>query len=601
MNDLMARIASLPPARRQLLDALLQQQRAAPTISSNYVAPRTPVEATLAEIWTSVLGVDRVGIDDNFFELGGDSIHSIQIIARARRAGLRLTNTQLFEHPTIARLSAVAVPVRETTAIAAVPEGDVPLTPIQHWFFAQPIHLRDHWNQTVVLNTPWTMPDEPAVRRAWTAAVARHEALRLRFARDGASWRQYVVDTDTIAGAPATVDLTQVSVASLPPLVDAVVRDTQRSLHLAAGPVVRLILIRRPARMTHLAMVVAHHLVIDAVSCRTLVEELSQATVADLDAPDANERGQGELARQPRAQHDASVSFPAWTRRVVEHASSGSLRAEVSYWQRQLTELATLPVDDADGRNRECDARTCTITLNEADTTALRRARPGGATSAQHLLLAALCRTLMNATGQRRIGLWLEGHGRDDDEIDLSRTVGWLTTLFPVAFESEPLTTPERLLADVRRTLAAIPNKGRGFGLLRYLQPDPAVRAVVAGRGSDVLFNYLGVFDDPRAHAAGFTIENAAPRGQYDPQSERPFALQVYGGIYRGCLVVHWTYSAARHRPDTIASWANAFRDHVRALASRPAADTDLADAVVGDVTLTRADLAAIVAAHERE
>jgi non-ribosomal peptide synthase protein (TIGR01720 family) len=576
MNDLMARIASLPPARRQLLDALLQQQRTAPSSSTTCVAPRTRVEQMLAEIWSTVLGVDRVGVDDNFFELGGDSIHSIQIIAKARRAGLRLTNTQLFEHPTIARLGAVAVPVEQVTPMTAGSAGDVPLTPIQHWFFEQPIRRRDHWNQTVVLNTPWTGQDEPAVRKAWAAAVAQHEALRLRFAHNGSCWRQFVVDSDPIANEPALVDLTQAPAASTASLVEAVVRHAQRSLRLETGPVARLILIRRPAPLTHLALIVAHHLVMDAVSCRTLVQELSTGA-----AP-------------------GSMSFPAWAHHLAKQASSDALREELSWWQQQLTTVPTLAVDAASGRNHEADARTCTIALDETETIALRRMRPGSGASAQHILLAALCRTLMDASGQRRVGVWLEGHGRDDDDLDPSRTVGWLTTLFPIAVESDQPEASGRLLEDVRRAVAAIPNKGRGFGLLRYLHPDPDVRAMLAGRGSDVLFNYLGVLDDPQAEAAGFAVEDAAPPGQYDPESERPFALQVYGGIVRGRLLMHWTYSASRHRPETIAAWANAFRDHVGTLARRPLADTDLADAVVGDVALTRADLAAIVAAHER-
>jgi non-ribosomal peptide synthase protein (TIGR01720 family) len=592
MTDLMTRIAALPPERRQLLDALLQQSRHEPAARTAYAAPRSPIEEALATIWSAVLGVERVGIHDSFFELGGDSIHSIQIVARARQAGIHLTNSLLFDHPTIARLSEVVTTGPAASPMdAAADDGDAPLTPIQHWFFELPLRDVNHWNQAVLLRTSWGAVDEPAVRAAFGAIVARHDALRLRFQRDHDGWRQgrgtalapvSVVDLGTIVGDAGPVAARR--------LIDAVVRAAQRSLHLQRGPIVRLVLFRRGVDAPHLALLLAHHLVADAVSFRTQIEELSVETARA-------RRGEAPSSPAP------SATFAAWARYADQRAGAADVREEMDYWEQQLRDVAQPPADAPDGTNLERDARRHTITFDEADTSALRRARAAGLAPVRDILLAALYRTLAAWTGQPRIGLWLEGHGRDIAALDLSRTVGWLTTLFPVTFTSSHPDRPEALLHDVRQRLEAIPNGGQGFGLLRYCHPVPTVRAsLVSGRGAtsaDVLFNYLGIVDELRGDAAGLAVEDDAPEGQYDPAGERPHALQVYGGIYHGRLIMHWRYSGARYRPGTIAAWADVFAGHVRSFIARAAGRDALPEAVVGNVTLTGEDIAAIVAAHE--
>lgn len=579
MNDFATRIAALPPARRQLLEALLQQQTGQNHVrQTEYAAPGTDVERTLAEIWGLVLGVERVGIHDSFFDLGGDSIHSIQIIAKARQAGLRFTNTQLFEHPTIARLAPHATRGAEAGTDGTPATGDIPLTPIQHWFFAQPLTNVDHWNQAVLLRATRTAADEAAMRAAFEAMTTQHDALRVRFVRHDTGWRQVLAAEPGVA--ISIVDLTAIAPEQQEAQMRAILSAAQRSLNLANGPLLRLVLCRIGNGAPHRVLFVAHHLVADAVSFRALLDD-------------------------PGVTSSAATPFSTWAAHAPTLAATEPIVAQAGFWRRQLTDIAPLPRDHEGTPNVERDARRYTVTLDEAETALLRRARPVLGASAQEILLAAVCRALGTWTGQRRIGLWLEGHGRDVASLDLSRTFGWLTALFPLAIDTDPAARFDARLRDVQQALGDVPNSGLGFGLLRYLHPDAALQQSLAAHGADVLFNYLGVFDRTAAGSPDLIVEDLLPDDLYDPDGERPRILQIYGGIVNGRLAMHWAYSVALHRPATIERCAQTFlqqvREVTRRVAAAPGASAALLVPAAEQTSISPHDLAAIVAMHERD
>jgi non-ribosomal peptide synthase protein (TIGR01720 family) len=588
MSDLADRIAALPPARRQLLDALLQHQPGARPASTAYVAPRTTIEATLAAIWATVLGVERVGVHDSFFDLGGDSIQSIQIVAKARRAGLHLTNTQLFEQPTIARLAPVVSTASAEEPMPLAATGEIPLTPIQHWFFGLNLRNVHHWNQAVLLRTAWDGGDERTLRRACTRIGARDEALRVRFRQEDGVWRQ-------IAGQPAeqmfsAIDLTALDDVRQEQSLSRLVDEAQRSLHLTDGPLMRVIVIRRRDRDRHV-LLVAHHLIADAVSFRLLVDDLAAAR---------DQRHLGETSMIG----SGSAPFSAWSRHLQALAASPALVQEVDYWRAQLADVPPPPIDYPGGRNRERDAHCLTERWDTADTAALRGAHDRLGGSVYECLLAALALTLTSWTGERRIGLWLEGHGRDDEALDLTHTIGWLTTLFPLRVDVAGSLDPARVVSDIQRSLRTVPRKGLGFGVLRYLSRDAEVRAALSGPGPDVLFNYLGVLDEGRGGRADIRVEREMAGRLYDPDGERPQRLQIYGGIVRDQLVLHWAFSTDLHRIDTIQTLAGRFRSALRAVIesrheAMPGAE-DEAPAIHIDPSVPAEDVAAVLAQQER-
>jgi amino acid adenylation domain-containing protein/non-ribosomal peptide synthase protein (TIGR01720 family) len=534
--------------------------------------PRTPAEEVLARVWADVLDRPAVGIHDNFFELGGDSILSIQVVARAARAGWRITPRQLFEHQTVAELAAVAVQGAAPAAAQGAVTGDVPLTPIQRWFFATETIDPHHYNQAVLLAL--REPLDPAVaERAFALLLRHHDALRLRFAVDGKAWNA--------APSPET-PWTRLDLSVLP---EAAVRETfpiataeiQASLDLTAGPIVRGAWIDLPGGGARLLLVI-HHLAVDGVSWRVLLEDLETACRA--------------LAAGRKPELPAkTTSFQAWARRLEEHALSlpaDALAAELTWWRREGTGASRhVPVDFPGGDNAQSTQQRLSVWLSAEETQALLQELPAvWRAQMQDALLTALALTLAGPGGALRVDL--EGHGREDilEGIDLSRTVGWLTSLYPVRLDLAGTADPGAALRAVKEHLRAVPDHGLGFGLLRWLREEESLAAGV----SEVGFNYLGQVDQALPAKSYFA---AAPESSGPPQSpraRRAYIFEVGGLVTGGRLRIDWDYSAALHRRETVEHLAAAFRAHLRSLiaACRAALEQQIAAYTPSDFPLAR-------------
>ena len=365
--------------------SLLARELARPEIDGAFEAPRTPIEEELARIWAQVLGVPRVGVHDNFFELGGDSILSIQIIARAAQAGLRLTPKDVFQHQTVAQLAGVAGRAAPVEAEQGILTGDVPLTPIERWFFEQELEGASHFNQAALLEVRGEAGEE-AMREAALALEEHHDALRLRFTRDALGWRQRMVAPE--GGAFVRVDLSEVAPGEEKGPIERAAAELQASLDLSQGPLWRLALLdlgaSRPARV----LAVVHHLAVDGVSWRILLEDLERA---------CEQAGRGERVRLP----PKTTSFRRWAERLREYAGSSALRKEIAAWRDVVAEgTARLPPPAAPSENRVADARTVTVGLDAAETRVLLQdAAAAYRASAEDVLLAALARSLGRRTG----------------------------------------------------------------------------------------------------------------------------------------------------------------------------------------------------------
>jgi amino acid adenylation domain-containing protein len=413
-------LAELPLTRHGKLDraALPAPEREAGR-DSLPVAPRTPLERELAAVWADVLGVEEVGVEDNFFALGGDSILSMQVVSRARAAGMAVSTRDVFRHQTVAEL-ALGIGARRASEPAddeAVP-GPAPLTPIQEWFFATERAAPHRFTMSMLVELPADV-EEAALRAALDAVVAHHEALRLRFVPDGGRWHQ-----DVAAAEPAELlrrhDLTG---------LDGDARDRARTdaaatiragLDITGGPLLEAALFVADGAPPQLLLVV-HHLVMDGVSWRILFEDLE----------DAYHR---LLAGRPAALPAATTPYRTWARRLAEHVRAGGFDADIPYWAAAAAEGApALPVDRV-GENTAGSARTVTVRLGRDHTDALLHRVPARyRTRVDDVLLSALGRVLARWTGAERVLVGLEGHGREEvlDRVDLSRTVGWFTAEFP--------------------------------------------------------------------------------------------------------------------------------------------------------------------------
>jgi amino acid adenylation domain-containing protein/non-ribosomal peptide synthase protein (TIGR01720 family) len=526
---------------------------------SAYTAPRTETEQALAAIWAQVLGVDQVGVHDNFFELGGDSILSIQVVSRARQAGLSYTAKDLFLHQTIAELAphAAAAATRDDAGHRPV-VGAVPLTPIQRWFFEQDRGKRHHFNQSMLLELS-EHADEGALSRALDAILAFHDALRMRFELAGGQWRGH--------NAPAE-PMTAVDCRDMPDgdagqasAMEKVADDIHASFDLARGPLFKAVLFRLGAgdgrrRCLFLA---AHHLVIDAVSWRILLDDLDTAYQQaisgeriDLGAP--------------------TTSYQEWATRLAEHVAAGKLDTELDHWTAALDRSAKLPLEGAPA-DPPAPAAAVQVQLDARGTEALLRGAPAAyRTGAGDVLLAALARALSRWTGESRVSVDLEGHGRDDflDGVDLSRTVGWFTTVYPVALDVPPDADWRTLVKSVRRQLRVIPGHGIGYGALRYLG-SAAVRDRLRASGPEpqVAFNYLGQWDTrpARAHGGLYQGLHGSLGQDHDPADRGPYLLEVVGAVQGGQLEFSFYYQPGVHHLATVQAVAQDFTDALRRIA----------------------------------
>ncbi|MCG5262391.1 amino acid adenylation domain-containing protein [Cupriavidus gilardii] len=510
--------------------------------AEGYIAPRTETEALLAQIWQEVLDVERVGATDNFFELGGDSILSIQSVSRARRLGLRFTPKDLFLHQTVQALAQVAKRDETNRRVDDRPAGEVPLLPIQRAFFETPMPNRDHWNQSVLLR-PVERLDPDALRRALKALVAHHDALRQRYRPQDGQWRQHYA-------APADSELLWQEQVDDAGSIAAHCDLAQRSLNLAQGPLLRALHLRLPDGSERLLLAV-HHLVVDGVSWRILLEDLQQTY---------------RLAqqRQPIALPPKTASYKAWAQALVQHANSDELTRQVDYWCGQHG--PEVPCDHAVSDDRIAEAATLTLRLSAEQTQRLLKQAPAAyRTQINDLLLSALAQAVGQWAGIDRTAVLLEGHGREALRAtpDISRTVGWFTTMFPVVLPAVDDTAAS--IKSVKETLRSVPDHGIGYGVLRHLGPQ-AVRDRLASRALPrITFNYLGQFGQNVGGNALFDFADESSGASRDPEAPLGNWITINGQVSSGVLSLDVTFSTARYRQETIASLVQAYRQALEA------------------------------------
>ncbi|MGE7956583.1 non-ribosomal peptide synthetase [Pseudomonas sp. NPDC089530] len=544
-------LASMPLTANGKLD---RRALPAPDLELNrqhYVAPSNELEQTLAQIWCDVLNLSQVGLHDNFFELGGDSILSIQVVSRARQLGIHFSPRDLFQHQTVQTLAAVASRSEQVVAEQGLLSGESGLTPIQYWFFDSPIPERQHWNQALLL-APTQALDAQLLEQALQALLAQHDALRLRFTEVAGQWR---AEHQPLAEAPLLAQMRVDSLEQCTPLF----AKAQRSLDLANGPLLRALLVDVADGQQRLFIAI-HHLVVDGVSWRVLLEDVQ------------NVYRQLEAQQTPRLPAKTSA-LRDWASRLQAYAGSESLREELSWWQDQLAgPTAALPVQHADGGQQNKHARSVSVKLDAERTRQLLQQAPSAyRTQVNDLLLTALARVLCRWTGEASALIQLEGHGRETlfDEIDLTRTVGWFTSAYPLRLT--PVAIEEAAgqgasIKAIKEQLRAVPHKGLGYGVLRYLADDLGRQTMAALPQAPVTFNYLGQFDQSFASDALFRPLDEPLGAAHSPEAPLPNELSVDSQVYAGELVLRWTFSGERFEAQTIDELAQAYLGELHSL-----------------------------------
>lgn len=499
-----------------------------------FVAPRNEMEVALAQVWQEVLGVDQVGIEDNFFDLGGDSIRAIRVISGAQRHGYKLEVKDLFTNPKIKDLSS-RVTRNQTTVPQELVIGEIPLLPIQRWFFAHRFTNPHHWNQSVMLYKPDGF-DQAIVERVFAKLIEHHDILRACFEETAGSYLQWNRD---ISGELFSLQVFDYTAKPLNP--EAVRHDTnqiQEHIELTTGPLVRLGLFKT-ADGDHL-LIVIHHLVMDGISWRILFEDFALGY---------------EQIQQGKSVtfQDKTNSYQDWARYLKEYAASTGLRKEAEYWnQLASTAIPPLPKDRImpKEQRKRSHARNQTVSLSPAQTRdLLTQVNKAYNTEINDILLTALGQTIKQWTGTNHALIQLEGHGREQltDNLDITRTVGWFTTQYPVILDLSHDEESGYLIKSTKEMLRRIPNKGIGYGILHYVSEG----ALYANLDPEINFNYLGQFDQDLKGEL-FEFSNLPTGENISPDAETLYTLDINGMVVEGKFQISFTYHGDEYRDETI-------------------------------------------------
>ena len=483
-----------------------------PEMDTAFVAPRSDSEVVLTRVWEQVLGVSGIGIRDNYFDLGGDSIAAVQIIARAHRHGLPITMNQLADELTIENLAAVAgngVALRAERIV-----GAVELTPIQRWFFDE-VEAPGHFHHVVRVAMPGGI-DRRALQDAFDALCDHHDALRQSFRREGDRWESSVAD------GVASIPLGEVELDGTGPIADiAADSPLLAPFDLATAPLMRGAVAELPNGETELVLV-AHHLIVDAVSWSHLVDDLGHLSLG---------AGETSGAYLPAV----TTSVRDWMDRLV--ASAPEL--DVEPWQRiAAAEVAAWPTSEFStgeltGRYRIDTDMTAQLLAHASDT----------GVGIDEVLVAALTSALSASLQTDRVRVFMEGHGRESDSasMDVTRTMGWFTSLYPIIAEMPASSDLTAVTTAIRDQLRSASRSGRDYGVLRYLHPDEGVRSSIAlNHRAHVVFNYLGRLTHAGAEESELVlagpIELARPR-----DVNRIFGAEVNAYIDGEALTIDWS------------------------------------------------------------
>lgn len=517
------------------------------TTRAEYVAPRNQQEQSLSDIWSQVLGIDKVGINDNFFDLGGDSILTTQIIVKAKAANIQVSALQLFKNNTIAELSEVIG--KQTTAIVAE-QGQVSgaqcLTAIQHWIIERSPEALEHANLFTLLKTQKPI-DVATLKQAVERLIDYHDGLRLSFKRQNNVWHSSYQKLD-IDDVFSVCELSGIAKEERENFIQHKVVQTNASLSIDNNKLVKFIVFNaEKGEQQHLLFVV-HQLIIDGSSTRLLIENLASIyeTLTAGETP--------ALVKTSSAQYYG---------KKLETLAKRS--QDLAFWKRQLKTVPALPKDNAIAKNLEAEACDFVATLDDNETEDLLKRVPNHFRARiQEVLLAALVISLKKWTQESRFKIELESHGRQPifEDVDLSSTVGCFTAIYPLIIAS-----PNTDIADninlVKSLNRSLPEHGISHGLLHYVN-DASRSALHDSNPPEILFNYLGQFDQLIENQSLFSLAGFVNKSSRAPVDQRTHIFEINSYVYQGKYQLCWTYSSQMYKEESIATLANCYMDVLR-------------------------------------
>lgn len=517
-----------------------------------FTPPRSPTEELLANIWAQVLGAERVGIHDNFFDLGGDSLLILEVIAKGSQAGLRFTPRQLMLHQTIAELAELEHPAT-ALAEAELVTGPVPLLMDQFIFLLYPSQghiLNPHHRNIALLLEIHERLNPGLLEQAVRQIVAHHAALSTRFVFEGASWQASIAFPDE-AIRLICIDLSELPTTEQAVAIEMAAGNLQASLNLSNGPLLRVTLFILEADEPNRLLIIAHHNVVDAFSREILKEDLLEVY---------GQLRRGEPPRLPP--QTTSVKRLA---EYLDHHMRSVTYQELDYWRSLDWKLTTyLPVDYPIQKDnaQEISCQTLRKSLPTEETKILLGAL-SKATPLFDVLLTALVQTISGWSGKEWVTVFLVESGRnislpESENLDLSRTVGNLTTQSLLCLKAERPESPINPLLSIQEQLRRIPNRGRGYYWLRHLGKETG-QELVPKVFPELVFNYLGWLKGGSTELG--PVRRARESNGFGVPLETPVwcLIDCRAALIDESLNLTWRYSQDVHKATTIEGLANDF------------------------------------------
>ncbi|WP_061336776.1 non-ribosomal peptide synthetase [Clostridium botulinum] len=505
--------------------------------------PRNSMEEVMIEVFKEVLGVENLGINHSFFDLGGDSIKAIGLISKLKKHGYKLEIKDLFKYNTIKDISN-RITLEENSIInQELVKGKIDLIPIQKWFFEKDFIDNHHWNQAVMLFSEEGF-NESIIKKVFDKITEHHDALRIVFKNEKENVLQF---NRGLEGELYSLEIFDYrSVENYKKEIENKCNKLQSSINLSNGPLVKLGMFKTKEG-DHL-LIVIHHLVIDGVSWRILLEDFS--LIYNM-----------ELNNKPIILQEKTNSFREWSTYIKEYANSKDLLQEEEYWENiENTKIKKVPKDNEIKDSIFKDNRSISIRLSEEDTeNLLRNVNKAYNTEINDILLTALGLTIKQWSKENKVLINLEGHGREEfsSNINVSRTIGWFTNQYPLVLDISRDKDISYEIKNTKETLRRVPNKGMGYGILRYIKNkwDNNINP-------EISFNYLGQFDE-EIKSNVFKISNLPIGQSMSLNSENTYCLNINGMISNGVLNMNFGYNYKEYNEETIKEISNNYKNNL--------------------------------------
>ncbi|AIQ51347.1 non-ribosomal peptide synthetase [Paenibacillus sp. FSL R7-0331] len=524
------RMDSIPVTRSGKVD-----KRALPhievTSTRDYVAPRNEIEETLCQVFSQVLGVERVGAEDSFFELGGDSIKAIRIVSKMRSAGYSVSIKEIMGKYTVEAIAHAVEAVSENRYEQNEVTGSVIPTPIIEAFALWQLPVPQHFNQDIMLEID--LVDEAQIHKVLTALAVHHDIIRSVYRKGrleilgSRESKLYELKVFDVRGEAQVRDR-----------IEAACTELQSSMDLEQGPLMKAALFRTAGR--NLLFLCLHHLIVDGVSWRILQEDLRTAL---------------QQVKEGRSIHlpAKTASFKEWAEALEAYKGSRQLQKERTYWEQVMSQMEQGHI--ASEYTGATGFASLEITLSKEETEQLvHRAGRAFNTEINDLLISAIGMSVQRLTGQAVVSVGLEGHGREEihTKMEIDRTVGWFTSMYPIVIAChEEL---QEMIVATKEMLRKVPNHGLGYGVLKPELPDLE---------ADIHFNYLGQMDaEAQDHSILF---NSSGKSAAD-ENAMFRKINISGGILQEMLKFTITYDRSKYSAKKMGRFASMLQDSMRTI-----------------------------------